>query len=159
MCLTSGLATMCILVCGYIPTFRRNKLPPASRSIKFMCNKRNCSCYNTALTKAVLVLANCVEWTEKGAEFIRNRFTLTLTDKKWTYFLTEAGLVKPLDLVKPDFSIITALSGKCQLIHNCLHCTVHELSICNCKWKGTLNMGGRDNPFSDIFILRPPYFP
>jgi hypothetical protein len=88
-----------------MPTFRRNKFPPASRSIKLMYNKRNCASYNTALTKAVSELANCVEGTEKGAGPIRNRFTLTLTDKKWPYFLTQAGLVKPLDL----WNLISAL--------------------------------------------------
>jgi hypothetical protein len=48
--------------------------------------------------KAVLVLANCVGRTEKGARNIRNIVTLTLTNKKWNYFMIEAGLVKPLDL-------------------------------------------------------------
>ena len=85
--------------CGHNPTFRRNKLPPPSKSTKFMCNKRNRSCcYNTALTKVVLVLANCVGRTEKGARTIRNIVTLTLTNIKWNYFMIEAGLVKPLDL-------------------------------------------------------------
>jgi hypothetical protein len=84
---------------GYNPTFRRNKLPPPSKSTKFMCKKSNCSCcYNSALTKAVLVLANCVGRTEKSARTIRNMVTLTLTNKKWNYCMTEAGLVKPLDL-------------------------------------------------------------
>ena len=52
--------------CGYNPTFRRNMLPPTSKSIKFMCKKSNCSCcHNTALTKVVLVPANCAEDRKK----------------------------------------------------------------------------------------------
>jgi len=64
-----------------------------------MCKKSKCSCcYNTALITAVLVLAKCVGRTEKGARTIRNIVTLTLTSKKWNYVMTEAGLVKPLDM-------------------------------------------------------------
>jgi hypothetical protein len=44
------------------------------------------------------VLANCVGRTEEGATTIKNIVTLTLTNKKWNYFMTEAGLVKLLDL-------------------------------------------------------------
>ena len=56
--------------------------------------------------------------------------------------------------VKPDFRIITALLGECWLIHNCLHSTVHRLGICNCKWKGPLNMGGGILPqTSSSFLL------
>jgi hypothetical protein len=44
------------------------------------------------------VIAKSVGRTEKGAKTIRNIVTLTLTNKKWNYCMTGAGLVKPLDL-------------------------------------------------------------
>lgn len=85
--------------CRYNPTFRRNKLPPPSKIDQICVTKETAlSCYNPALTKAVLVLANCVGRTEEGATTIKNIVTLTLTNKKWNYFMTEAGLVKLLDL-------------------------------------------------------------
>ena len=88
---------MCIPV-GTIPRFEETSSLHLQNRPN-LCNKSNCSyCYNPALTKAVFVLAKCVGRTAEGARTIKNIVTLTLTNKKWNYFMTEAGLVKPLDL-------------------------------------------------------------